>query len=100
MGNTRSGRNIDSALTKKGFEKTSDGDHVRYYLYDPQTRATLAQTKMSHGVFGKAISSPLISQMARQLHLMKTQFLNLIDCPLDEDGYREILHPVVFAPDS
>lgn len=89
MGSSRSGRDIDSALTKKGFEKAKDGDHVRYYLYDRNTGATLAQTKMSHGV--KTVGAPLIAQMARQLHLTKVQFLDLIDCTLDEDGYRDIL---------
>ncbi|MDR0326960.1 MAG: hypothetical protein LBI05_01550 [Planctomycetaceae bacterium] len=91
MNSSRSGREIDSALTKKEFEKTKDGDHVRYYFYDQQTGAILSQTKMSHGVLGQTIGAPLISQMARQLRLTKTQFLALIDCTLDEDSYRQIL---------
>ena len=91
MGSSRSGRSIDSALTGKGFEKTKDGDHVRYYIYDQQTGATLAQTKISHGVLGKTIGSPLISQMSRQLRLPKKKLLELIDCKLDEEGYRAIL---------
>ena len=91
MSSARSGRKIDTALTSKGFEKTTDADHVRYYLYDRQAGTTLAQTKMSHGVFGQTIGAPLIAQMARQLRLTKNQFLDLIDCPLDEEGYRAIL---------
>ena len=91
MGSSRSGRVIDSALTGKGFERITEGDHVRYYFYDQQTEATLAQTKMSHGVFGQTIGAPLISQMARQLRLTKMQFLALIDCTLDEEGYRALL---------
>ena len=91
MSNSRKGRDIDSALMRKGFEKTKDSDHVRYYFYDRQTGATLAQTKISHGMMGVSIGAPLISQMASQLHLTKAQFLDLIDCSLDEAGYREIL---------
>ena len=94
MGSSRSARDIDSALTRKGFEKTKDGDHYRYYLYDQQNGATLAQTKMSHGALRKTIGAPLLSQMARQLRLTKSQFLDLIDCTLDEDGYRNLLKPV------
>ena len=91
MSSIRSGRDVDSALTKKGFVKTNDGDHVRYYFYDRQTKAALSQTKMSHGTLGKTISSPLISQMSRQLRLTKKQFLDFVDCPMNEAEYREIL---------
>ena len=89
MGSSRGFHDIDSALIKKGFTKTKDGDHIRYYLYDRDAGATLAQTKMSHGT--KIIGAPLIAQMARQLHLSKTQFLELIDCTLTEEQYRAIL---------
>ena len=91
MSSSRSARIVDSALTKKGFERTKDGDHLRYYFFDRQTGATLSQTKMSHGAFGETIGAPLISQMARQLRLTKKQFLELIDCTLDEEHYRDIL---------
>ena len=37
------------------------------------------------------LSDELISLMSHQLHLTKSQFLDLIDCSLDEAGYREIL---------
>ncbi len=46
---------------------------------------------VSHGMGNSTIGSKLISDMARQLHLTKSQFLALIDCTLDEAGYREIL---------
>jgi hypothetical protein len=38
----------------------------------------------------------ILSLMARQLHLTKKQFLDLIDCPLDEAGYRGILRDAEF----
>jgi len=46
---------------------------------------------ISHGMGGSSLSAKLIGNMARQLHLTKKQFLALIDCPLDEEGYRAIL---------
>ena len=91
MNSSRSARDIDSTLARKGFQRTNDGDHMRYYFYDQQTGATLSQTKMSHGAFRKTIGAPLISQMARQLRLTKKQFLELIDCTLEEEGYRVLL---------
>ena len=51
-------------------------------------------TLMSHGMMGSSLSADLISRMARQLQLTKKQFLDLIDCTLDEEGYRAILQSV------
>jgi len=92
MSKTYSGRVVDAALCKKGFLKESDGDHIRYFL--PNTAGTdwIVRTKISHGMKGSEIDAWLISQMARQLHLTKAQFLELIDCPLDEENYRKILY--------
>ena len=86
MGSTRKGRDIDAALRKKGFRRNPTGDHVFYYFGH-----TFIFTKISHGTMGCSLSADLLSRMARQLHLTKTQFLSLIDCTLDEDGYRAIL---------
>jgi hypothetical protein len=90
MSNTRSGRSIDAALRKKGFLRSVDSDHVVYRLFSTE-KELLARTKMSHGMFGSSISVHLLSVMARQLHLTKAQFLELIDCTMDEKQYREIL---------
>jgi len=86
MGSTRKGRDIDAALRSKGFDRDVSGDHIYYSFGD-----TRVKTKMSHGMMGSSISAKLISDMARQLHITKKQFLALIDCPLDETGYRAIL---------
>jgi hypothetical protein len=40
---------------------------------------------------GDSVGANLISRMSRQLHLSKEQFLDLIDCTLDADGYRAII---------
>ena len=90
MSNTRSGRAIDTVLRKKGFVRSVDSDHVVYRFFSA-VGELLARTKMSHGMMGSTISANLISLMVRQLHLTKNQFMDLIDCPLDEDGYRAIL---------
>ncbi|MGL6227292.1 MAG: hypothetical protein ACRC10_11795 [Thermoguttaceae bacterium] len=91
MSSTRSGREVDSALCKKGFERTVSGDHFRYYLYHPVNGAMLTQTKISHGMLGGTINAYLISQMSRQLRLTKRQFLALIDCTMSEAEYQIVL---------
>jgi hypothetical protein len=85
----RKGREIDSALRKKGFSRDKDGKHIWYYF----TGIPLAGIKVmvSHGMMGKTIGASLISDMASQLHLSKEQFLDLIDCNLDADEYHAII---------
>jgi len=91
MGNIRKGRDIDSALRRKGFYCETDGDHLWYTLIGSDVK-----TKTSHGMMGRDIGPELLGLMARQLHLTKKQFLELIDCPLDEKGYRQILREAGF----
>jgi hypothetical protein len=86
MGSTRKGRDVDAALRKKGFRCNAKGDHLFYYF----SGASIT-TKMSHGMMSSSLSADLISRMARQLHLTKKQFLELIDCTLTEEQYRNIL---------
>ena len=89
MGSSRKGRDIDSALCKKGFRRDVSGRHIRYFLQGSEE----IRTMMSHGMLGQTVDTWFISQMAHQLRLTKKQFLDLIDCTLDEEGYREILYP-------
>lgn len=87
MGRVRKGRDIDAALCKKGFRRETSGKHIQYFLIG----FSEIRTMMSHGDMGTTIGSALLSRMARQLRLTKPQFLDLIDCTLDEAGYRGIL---------
>jgi len=41
---------------------------------------------------GRDIGPELLGLMAKQLHLTKKQFLELIDCTMTKEMYREILH--------
>ena len=91
MGKIRKGRDIDAALCKKGFLREIDGNHLWYSLTD-----TKVKTKISHGMMGRDIGPELLGLMAKQLHLTKQQFLDLIDCPLDEEGYRQVLRDAGF----
>ena len=87
MGRVREGRDIDAALCRKGFRRKSAGKHIQYFL----SGSGEIRTMMSHGDLGVTIGSNLLSRMARQLCLTKSQFLDLIDCTLDEEGYRNLV---------
>ncbi len=91
MGNVRKGMDIDRALRKKGFLCESDGKHIRYFFLLLDGNKSEVCTLMSHGMMGSTIDTNLLSRMARQLRLTKAQFLELIDCTLAAEGYREVL---------
>jgi len=92
MSNVRSAKDIDQALRKKGFRREMDGKHIHYFFSGSHGKKSGIFTLTSHGMGSTAIGDPLLGLMARQLHLTKKQFLDFIDCPLDEEKYREILH--------
>ena len=91
MSSVRSARDIDRALRRKGFRREMDGKHIHYFFSESDGTKSGIFTLMSHGMGATTIGNPLISLMASQLHLTKRQFLDLIDCTLDEEGYRNIL---------
>jgi predicted transcriptional regulator len=86
---SRSGRQIESALLKKGFQPDSKVDHRYLYFWFNGTDSVT--TKLSHGSLHKDIDAGLISAMAKQCRLSKNEFLKLIDCSLSEEQYRELL---------
>jgi hypothetical protein len=90
MSNTRSGRQTDTALCKKGFRKVLSGKHIQYFLFARPGEPELdIRTMISHGMMGSALSADLMNKMARQLHLTKAQFLDFIDCRMSEEDYRK-----------
>jgi hypothetical protein len=81
---------VESALKSKGFKQT-EGDHHWFVYVTIEGKKTAIKTKTSHTQKMKDISDSLLSLMAKQCHLSKDQFLNLVDCPLDQEEYEKIL---------
>lgn len=75
------------ALLKKGFH-LEEGDH-HFFVYYNNGKKTPIHTKISHS--SDELSDNLLAIMARQLHLPKNQFLELIDCTMSGDEYRDFL---------
>jgi len=82
----RSRREIESALKRKGFER-HEGDHSWFVYHTQDGKKTKIKTKTSHGSGAKSIGDPLLGMMAKQCCLTKSDFLNLVDCPLDREGF-------------
>ena len=80
----RSRKDVESALKSKGFQQ-NEGDHHFFIYFTKKGKKTLAKTKTSHGM--REIADDLLSQMAKQCKLTKSQFLDLVDCPMNRDKF-------------
>lgn len=81
---------IEASLQRKGF--VPNETHHSYFVYHTLAgKKTLVKTKTSHTPKMKAIGDPLLGKMAQQVHLRKMEFIDLIDCPMDQEAYEGIL---------
>lgn len=81
---------VESGLLSKGFQE-SQNDHHYFIYFTKEGKKTTAKTKTSHTKKMKDIPENLLGQMAKQCHLTKSKFLELVDCPLSQDKYEDIL---------
>ena len=83
----RDPRKVKQNLLKKGFIEVQGTKHILYvFVYKGKK---ICETRMSRN--NQDLNDYLIDQMQKQLYLDKRDFLGLIDCPLSEEDYIEIL---------
>jgi hypothetical protein len=85
----RDREDIRGSLTRKGFIEENN-DHY-FYKFVYKDKETSIFTKLSKGSKYKTLHQSLLSLMSRQLKLTNLQFLEFVDCDLDENRYIEIL---------
>jgi hypothetical protein len=86
----RNKRDVESGLLAKGF--ILEDDHHHFFVYwTIDGRKTRARTKTSHTKKHKDIGDNLLSQMAQQCKVTRSQFLDLVDCPMDRTRYESVL---------
>lgn len=74
---------------RKGFLLTESRHHrLRYYKLDGDR--TNVVTIMSHGS-DRDIDDRLLAKMARQLHLSRREFDELVDCSLSQADYEAMM---------
>lgn len=83
----RKAKDVSANLLRKGFQQR-EGDHAFFRLYVAGKKTRVA-TKISHGE--KEIHDGLIAQMARDTKLVKSEFLELVDCPMTAERYIELM---------
>ena len=72
---------------RKGFRR-DDTHHRAYWLY-VNGRKSAIRTRISHGA--AEYDANLLGQVKRQLRLTNPQFEDFVACPLDAEGYLQIL---------
>lgn len=88
MGKTmpRKHRNVRSGLSTKGFEIEENRRHIHFVYVDLQGRTTTARTMLSHAAGSDDVSDQLLGQMAKQVGLKRSEFLDLVDCPMSRES--------------
>lgn len=81
---------VESALTRKGFKQV-EGDHHQFIYHTTDGKKTRIRTKTSHSKKTRDIPDPLLGQMAKQCKLVRRDFIDLVDCPMDQHKYEEKL---------
>ena len=83
-------KKIISSLKKKGFvdakHKSVDHKYLEFY----HNNKLVTHTKLSHGA--KEIDSFLIKKMSEQCKLTKSEFADLVNCPLSQEKYISLLN--------
>jgi len=83
---------IKDALLKKGFRLFNNRDHIFFTCYLKDGKKSSVHTKMSRGSKYKSLTDNLLALMSKQCKLPKSDFIELIDCPLTREAYEEKLH--------
>jgi len=84
----RAKRIVEQGLLNKGFQLSNS--HHRFFVYYTQSGSkTAVRTRTSQG--GTELDDYLLGQMAKQCKLSKSDFLQLVDCPLSQDAYESRL---------
>ncbi len=83
-------RSLTASLEKKGFS-VSAGDHSFFTYHTLEGQKTSVWTKTSRGTSHKTLGDQLVSLMAKQCGLNKSQFTLFVECPLSRQEYEKIL---------
>ena len=83
-------RDVESALEKKGFQRT-EGHHHFFTYHTKAGEKTRVNTQTSHGSKHREISHTIAKRMASQCKLKSKEFANFVECSLSQDQYERKL---------
>ena len=83
-------KDIEASLVSKGFIK--EDTHHRYFHHEAEGKRTGISTHTSHGSHYKSYGDNLLKLMKKQLRMDSLgQLVDLIECPMTGDDYKEFL---------
>jgi hypothetical protein len=80
-------KNIEAALSKKGFRENNGTRHKLYRYYNGEEKTEIA-TFISYGM--KEYCDHLLAAMRRQLCLSDDEFTEFVKCPMTKEKLHEI----------
>jgi hypothetical protein len=83
-------RNVSRALTRKGFSTDRDSHHIYFHLH-VNSCDTGIYTYISQGSAAHDIPTQIQHKMAKQMYLSYAQFLQFVECHIQQDEYLRIL---------
>ena len=84
-------KKAEKNLSKKGFKRVEDGNHIYYYM-EYRGKETGIKTFFSHSRQFRDLHGDIVTKMRRQLGLDSTaQIADLLECPMSKDDYTELL---------
>ncbi len=86
---SRNHSKVLSSLKQKGFVEERASRHIQLSYKSKSNEIEPKHTLLSHNK--QDLNDFLINQMAKQCGLNKQQFLDLVDCPLSQEQYEEII---------
>ena len=86
----RNSREIDRALRAKGFAVREQKRHRRYFFYFGDGSKSGISTSMSR-TSKRSVGQGLAAFMAKDCRLTNQEFERLIDCPLSQAQYENLL---------
>jgi len=93
-------KNITKNLPKKGFVKV-EGKHHIYFHFHHNGIDTGAYTYVSHSKKIADYQGRLLTEVRKQLELdTNSEVVDLINCPMDEEKYTEILRQKNLIPED
>ncbi|NLG32531.1 MAG: hypothetical protein GX550_03330 [Syntrophomonadaceae bacterium] len=89
--NPRKRDEVINALLRKGFVRSDDKDHIKFFYTNQAGEKTRVWTKISRGKKHSEIGRPNLGHMAKQCKLSNENFGRLLDCPLSREDYEDML---------
>ena len=79
------------SLKRKGFTRDNRTKHIFFIYHDKEGKKPGISTFVSRGSDYKSLGDNLVGTMAEQRCLTTAQFVDLVNCPMSQDEYDDLV---------